>query len=165
MQGWDWMFRLILVTVLALGAALIFMGGKDGAQPPAPTQAATMPEPEPVQPAPNPAATNAPVITEVAQTPERRQRFPGPPLRPSPEHATDAPPEDLTEAPSDTLFVTGNTVNFRAGPATTDDVVGSLSRGEVVTAIGPRSGDWIEIRDERGRTGFMSADFLSAERP
>ena len=36
---------------------------------------------------------------------------------------------------------------------------------DTVTAIGPRSGDWIEIRDDRGRTGFMSAQFLSAERP
>ena len=161
------MFRLILVTALALGAALIFMGGNDGVTPavPAAATAETVPDPAPAQPVPNPDAANAPIITDVAQTPERQQKFPGPPLRPSPEYADEAPPEDLAEAPSDTLFVTGNTVNFRAGPTTTDEVVGSLSRGEVVTAIGPRSGDWIEIRDERGRTGFMAATFLSAERP
>ena len=163
------MLKLILVTALALGAVLMFMGGHDGPQPPAPVaetpQPESVPEPAPADPTPNPAAANAPVITDVAQTPERRQRFPGPALRPSPEHAAEAPPEDLTEAPTNTLFVTGNTVNFRAGPTTTDEVVGSLSRGEVVTAIGPRSGDWVEIRDDNGRTGFVSAKFLSGERP
>ena len=61
--------------------------------------------------------------------------------------------------------MTGNTVNFRAGPTTTDAVVGSLSRGQIVTAVGPRSGDWVEIRDDNGRTGFVSAKFLSGERP
>ena len=163
------MFKLILVTVLALGAVLMFVGGHDRPKPPA-AEAETShsepaPEPSPANPTPNPDAANAPVITDVAQTPERRQRFPGPALRPSPEHAAEAPPEDLTEAPTDTLFVTGNTVNFRAGPTTTDEVVGSLSRGDMVTAVGPRSGDWIEIRDDSGRTGFVSAQFLSAERP
>ncbi|NHF74219.1 SH3 domain-containing protein [Paracoccus xiamenensis] len=167
------MFKLILLTVLAFGAVLMFLGGDDGARTAAPQPAAatadTAPvEPEPADPAPtstDPAAASAPVITDVAQTPERRRDFPGPELRPSPEYAQDAPAEDLAEAPSDRLFVTGSTVNFRAGPSTADTVVGSLSRGEMVTAIGPRSGDWIEIRDERGRTGFMSAAFLSAERP
>ena len=163
------MLKLILVTALALGAVLMFVGGHGGPKPPAPvaetSQSEPVREPSPANPTPNPDAANAPVITDVAQTPERRQRFPGPPLRPSPEHAAEAPPEDLTEAPTDTLFVTGNTVNFRAGPTTTDEVVGSLSRGDMVTAVGPRSGDWIEIRDDSGRTGFVSAQFLSAERP
>lgn len=161
------MLRLILLTVAALVAVLMFMGGNDGRTPPAsaPAVATPAPQPEPAAPVPNPEATGAPVITDVAQTPERRRDFPGPALRPSPEYADQAPPEDLAEAPTDLLFVTGNTVNFRAGPTTTDEVVGSLSRGDTVTAIGPRSGDWIEIRDDRGRTGFMSAQFLSAQRP
>ena len=163
------MLRLILLTVLALGAALFFLGGNDGRAPVPAVPVAKAPEPAPAAPAPDPAAVNAPVITDVAQTPERRQNFPGPALRPSPEYADQAPSEelaeDLAEAPSDMLFVTGNTVNFRDQPATSGAVVGSLSRGQTVTAIGPRSGDWIEIRDDRGRTGFMSAQFLSAERP
>ncbi|MBA4491942.1 SH3 domain-containing protein [Paracoccus sp. S1E-3] len=163
------MLRLILVTVLAIGAVLMFLGGNDGRKASAPAAATPQPAAEPapavVQPTPDPTAAGAPVITEVAQTPERRRDFPGPALRPSPEYAGQQPAEDLAEAPTNTLFVIGNRVNFRAGPTTADEVVGSLSRGDLVTAIGPRSGDWIEIRDERGRTGFMSADFLSAERP
>lgn len=159
------MLRLILLTVLALVAVLAFFGRSDTPRSAAPTpQTEITAELAPAD-TPDPAAAAAPVITEVAQTPERRQDFPGPALRPSPEYADQAPPEDLAEAPTDTLFVTGNTVNFRAGPTTTDAVVGSLSRGQIVTAVGPRSGDWIEIRDERGLTGFMSAQFLSAERP
>lgn len=162
------MLRLILLTVLALVAVLAFFGRSDApriAVPSPQTEITAEAVPTAAADTPNPEAANAPVITEVAQTPERRQDFPGPALRPSPEYADQAPPEDPAEAPTDTLFVTGNTVNFRAGPTTTDAVVGSLSRGQIVTAVGPRSGDWIEIRDERGLTGFMSAQFLSAERP
>ncbi len=163
------MFKLLLLTAAAILGVLLILGGGDGPKVRAPGPVRAAPAAAP-QVAPNPAAANAPVITDVAQTPERRQNFPGPALRPSPEHA-DAAAEsrdraaDPATATADRLFVIGDRVNFRAGPTTTDAVVGSLTRGAPVTVTGPRSGDWVEIRDDRGRTGFMSASFLSAERP
>ncbi|MFD1794362.1 SH3 domain-containing protein [Paracoccus aurantiacus] len=154
------MFKLIFLTLLGLAAVFTIFGDGEGrrVEPPKPQISA----PADIVPADIEPAVSA---ETVQQTPEKVEKFPGPPLRPSPEHAGETPAEDLAEAPTDTLYVTGNSVNFRAGPTTSDAVVGRLTRGERVTAIGLRNGDWVEIRDDSGRSGFMSAQFLSAERP
>ncbi|WBU53720.1 SH3 domain-containing protein [Paracoccus sp. SCSIO 75233] len=159
------MFKLIFLTLLAFITVLVVFGEGDSRRveaEPVPTaetapEAASTPEPEP----------EAPIIpaSAVEQTPEQVQQFAGPELRPSPEYAGQEPETNLADAPTDTLYVTGNSVNFRAGPSTSEDVVGRLSRGQMVTAIGPKTGDWVQLRDGQGRTGFMSARFLSAERP
>lgn len=169
------MFKLIFLTLLALAAVLVVFGDGDGRRIEAPnveTVPAAEPEASAVSAPPAETVSAGVVIVDapaVEQTPQREQRFPGPALRPSPEYAGQtaaaAPAEDLAGAPTDTLYITGNSVNFRAGPTTSDTVVGKLSRGEMVTAIGERSGDWVEIRDGEGRTGFISAQFLSASQP
>ncbi|WP_371156835.1 SH3 domain-containing protein [Jannaschia sp. 2305UL9-9] len=60
------------------------------------------------------------------------------------------------------LRVTGNRVNLRSGPSTSDRIVGSLTRDMLAEPIGEESNGWQEIRDvETGTTGFMAARFLS----
>lgn len=164
------MFKLIFATLLALATVLMVFGEGDGRRlDPASTQDASTATDAAALPGEATQAA-AGIIDKpvVEQTPSRENRFPGPELRPSPEYAglTPAPPAgNLAEALTDTLYITGNTVNFRDGPSTSNGIVGKLSRGQMVVAVGERSGDWVEIRDGDGRTGFMSSQFLSASRP
>lgn len=134
--------------------------------PGAPGNAAPLPprDQPPAQPATQPGTQ---IVQATSQTPEQVQRFPGPPLRPSPEHAGRSPqavaPPPGTGGP--VLYVVGNRVNFRAGPSTGEPVIGALTAGAPVEALGPTGGDWVNIRDSRGRIGFMSRQFLSTEAP
>ncbi|WP_207102489.1 SH3 domain-containing protein [Paracoccus shandongensis] len=116
--------------------------------------AAPSPVPPPVTPA---------VVQAATQTPPQVQRFPGPALRPSPEHAGEAPAAPLPEGP--VLYVTGERVNMRAGPSTGDRVVTSLGRGAAVQPLGPTDAEWVNIRDAAGRTGYVANRFLSADAP
>lgn len=112
--------------------------------------------------APDPAAS-AELIEAAVQTPEKVQEFPGPALRPSPEHAGETPAaEALTDATGPILYVTGSRVNFRAGPSTNDRVMGALNGGDAVEAVGPTDGPWINIRTADGRLGYMSGQFLAS---
>lgn len=63
------------------------------------------------------------------------------------------------------MYVTGNRVNFRAGPSTNDRVIGALLLGSPVEALGETDGGWMQLRDAQGREGYMSAQFLSPNRP
>lgn len=114
---------------------------------------------------------DAEIVQATGQTPERVQRFPGPPLRPSPEHAsrsadgTAAAPSPPPGASGPLRYVTGSRVNMRAGPSTGDRVIGALEGGAAVEAMGPTDGAWVNIRDARGRLGYVSAQFLSETPP
>lgn len=128
----------------------------------------TAPAPQ-ADPAPEPAAE---VVQATSQTPEQVQRFPGPALRPSPEYPNGTPDADGTApAPAavgsggPVMYVTGNSVNFRAGPSTGNAVIGALSRGAAVEALGPTDASWVNIRDTQGREGYMSGQFLSTDQP
>lgn len=123
---------------------------------------------ETAAPAPVSEEPEADLVQAATQTPEQVQRFPGPALRPSPEHAgrtADAPAPPPQGAQGPILYVTGNRVNFRAGPSTGDRVIGALNGGAAVEALGPTGGAWVNIRDTEGRTGYMSGQFLSTEAP
>ncbi|MDO5604265.1 MAG: SH3 domain-containing protein [Paracoccus sp. (in: a-proteobacteria)] len=169
------MFRLIAVTLLGLFGAMWVLGGGEGRSvrvaPPTATatpQEAATPEAAPVRISLNPRqpeGTAQVPASEVEQTPQQASPFAGPDLRPSPEFAGSEPPPPLEVAASDLLYVTANSVNFRAGPTTGDAVIGRLSRGQSVTVIGPAPDNWVEIRDAQGRNGFMAARFLSSQRP
>ncbi|MEH6788269.1 MAG: SH3 domain-containing protein [Paracoccus sp. (in: a-proteobacteria)] len=162
----------LVVTLIGLYLVMLVFGsgdlraGRDGPQP----RAIAPEKPDPRaearrDPAPRPAPE---VVEAAAQTPQKVQEFPGPPLQPSPEYAGRTP-QDPAQAPPGTqgpvFYVTGNRVNFRAGPSTGDRVIGSLSQGAAVEVLGPTDDAWINIRDSDGRVGYMSAQFLSQARP
>ena len=181
------MIRLTILTLIGLFAMFSIYGGQQGDSPapapaitdaPADATAEAAPQPDPqtdpqTDPQPETAtatATEAVAIppSEVAQTPSKAQDFPGPPLRPSPEHAgaTQQAEADLA-APEGAavLYVTGNKVNFRAGPSTNDRVVGALLRGSPIEVISGTDDGWVQLRDAEGREGYMSAQFLSPDAP
>lgn len=164
------MIRLTLLTLAALLAVLVIFGKPDPNAPERPVaEDQPRPEPElPVEPEPEPEELAVPVVEVTAQAPRAEQRFPGPALRPSPEHQSGAEAAETELAPepgATVLYVTGNRVNFRAGPSTNNSVVGALLGGSPVEALGPETAGWINIRDAQGRVGYMSAQFLSANRP
>lgn len=122
----------------------------------------------PDQPAaPLPQEAPAQIVPAAGQTPPRVQRFPGPALAPSPEHAGQAPQPDEAEEAADgpVLYVTANRVNMRSGPGTGNPVIAGIDRGTAVQALGPVDGDWVQIRVPGGQTGFASGQFLSPEAP
>lgn len=59
-----------------------------------------------------------------------------------------------------TLSVTGDRVNFRAGPALDHPVIRQLDEGHALKEI-QRQGDWVEVSDEYGNVGWISAEFVS----
>jgi uncharacterized protein YgiM (DUF1202 family) len=65
-------------------------------------------------------------------------------------------------APGALLRVTGERVNFRAGPSTADDILAALDLGTQVELI-ERVGDgWAHLRvPGTGLEGYMSEDFLA----
>ena len=65
----------------------------------------------------------------------------------------------VTPAYAENAVVTGSEVNLRSGPGTGYRVVGSLSRGTVVSVI-DRSDDYWYAVDFYGDTCFMSANYL-----
>lgn len=172
------MIRLTILTLAGLFAVLSLYGTPQGDRPdPAVADAsadtattetaadaiaaATVTEAVATQPA-------AIQPDEVQQTPEKVQDFPGPPLRPSPEYvgSTEQAEADLAAPEGATiLYVTGDRVNFRAGPSTNDRVVGALLRGSPVEALNRTDEGWVQLRDAQGREGYMSAQFLSPELP
>lgn len=166
------MIRLMILTLLGLFAVLALLGDRDPDRPfnPATEEVVAAPAAEAAA-ADSAAETTAPTVPaeSVAQTPEQVQEFPGPPLRPSPEYAgqaeTDlAEAEELAAEGAEIMYVTGDRVNFRAGPSTNDRVIGAILRGSPVEILGQTEG-WVQLRDAGGREGYMSLQFLSTERP
>ena len=60
-----------------------------------------------------------------------------------------------------TVFVSGSTVNMRAGPSTSHGVVAKLTRGTEVYHMGTTDSGWSQIKViDTGVRGFMSSKFL-----
>ncbi|WP_374303012.1 SH3 domain-containing protein [Paracoccus sp. (in: a-proteobacteria)] len=115
-------------------------------------------------PPPQEQVAPAAVVQATTQTPQQVQRFPGPALRPSPEHAgASAARQAVPDGP--VLYVTGDRVNMRAGPSTGDRVVAALGRGTAVQPLGPTDAEWVNLRDGNGRVGYVAGRFLSATAP
>ena len=74
---------------------------------------------------------------------------------------TEQPPVEIPAASGTRLRVTGDRVNFRAGPSTDDAILAALSIGTEVELI-ERVGDgWAHLRVlETDLSGYMSEDFL-----
>lgn len=165
------MIRLTILTLAALFAALLIWGEPGARSDPTDAPVASAPPRAPAETSLIEALTPAakPELIQVTeQTPQRANPFPGPALRPSPEYQSqsqEAVADLAVPEGAEVMYVTGNRVNFRAGPSTGDSVVGALGRGTPVHALGPRVGNWVQIRDGQGRTGYMSGDFLSSDQP
>ncbi len=157
--------RLTLLSVAAVGGAMLWYGREEGlpedrlgrdrqttievTEPVQVAAPAPAPTPEP-EPAPVPAPEPEP---EIVAAPE-------PEPEPTPQ------PEPETSAVLPVLYVTGSTVNMRAGPTTRDGVVAKLTRGTAVDDLGPATDGWSQIRViATGKSGFMATRFLSADQP
>ena len=79
-----------------------------------------------------------------------------------------SPPEpSALETPEEkiVLYVTGSRVNLRAGPSTSDAVLGRVSRGDAVELVDYESNGWARIRVAGlSDDDFMSGDFLTDSR-
>lgn len=62
-----------------------------------------------------------------------------------------------TEGTGERVVVTANSLDAREGPNAETDVAYSLSAGNIVEVM-LRAGDWIQVRDDQGRTGWVPAD-------
>ena len=178
------MLRLLTLIAISIAALLYVMAEYGTGEPLASTSPAepvvaveevigevvtgllpeTSAEPEPIGTEGEPPAD---LVQVEEETPAQVQDFPGPDLKPSPEYAGQTPeePQTLDSAEGPILYVTGSSVNFRSGPTTSDRVVGALTAGAPVEAIGPTDGEWVQIRDADGRIGYMSGQFLSQTAP
>jgi len=59
-----------------------------------------------------------------------------------------------------TLYTANAEVNVRSGPSTTDTVLDTLDKGEVVAASGNKAGDWQPI-SFNGTTGYVFAEYVT----
>ncbi|MCZ0961416.1 SH3 domain-containing protein [Paracoccus benzoatiresistens] len=169
------MIRLVALMLATLAGLFLVLsiwgdGNLRAERRPAPAPAPAL-QPAAQQEAPPPPAAAQPpaapaVVQASTQTPQQVQRFPGPVLRPSPEHAGEAPAAVATPLPEGpVLYVTGDRVNMRAGPSTGDRVVTALTRGAAVQPLGPTDAEWVNIRDTDGRVGYVASRFLSQAAP
>ncbi|AHM03908.1 SH3, type 3 domain protein [Roseibacterium elongatum DSM 19469] len=82
------------------------------------------------------------------------------PQEPSADPLPPATPARTEAAPR--LRVTGDRVNFRAGPSTDDAILTALTQGEIVELIERAPDGWAHLRVvATGLTGYMSEDFLA----
>lgn len=110
--------------------------------------------PTPSTPEANPAAEAEPTATGGADV-DTPDAVPD-------EQPTPVAPEELGAL---RLAVTGDRVNFRAGPSTDDAILTALNRGDVVELIEAVGDGWAHLRVvETGQTGYMSIDFLEPTR-
>lgn len=73
-------------------------------------------------------------------------------------------PETLAEGTI--WYVTASSVNVRAGPSTSTDVVGKLGNGEAALMVAAVDGEWARIVVQGdGMEGYVALRFLSAEAP
>lgn len=77
-----------------------------------------------------------------------------------------APQETASEEDGDLWYVTGNRVNLRGGPSTSDAVVGQVVLGQAAEVLEETADGWFRIRTRDGAdTGYIFGQFLSQNRP
>lgn len=76
------------------------------------------------------------------------------------------PTDEGVQATDGMWYVTGTTVNLRAGPSTSDSVVGRVRMGQRAEILSETSDGWFEIRTaDDQQAGFIFGKFLSENRP
>lgn len=150
--------RLTLFSVVAVGGAMLWFGRDDGL-PDDRLGRDRMEAPAFERPVP----VAAPVAAPAPQPDPEPEPQPDPQTTPAPDPPPTPEPEPVVLP---VLYVTGNKVNMRAGPATSHGIVAGLVRGTAVDDLGVAAPGWTQIRViETGKRGFMAARFLSADRP
>jgi len=59
---------------------------------------------------------------------------------------------------SEQVVITASSLNVRSGPGSGNPVQFSLGGGSIVDVL-DRSGDWVEIRDDNGRSGWVAGQY------
>lgn len=52
-------------------------------------------------------------------------------------------------------------LNIREQPNTTSKIIGTLAKGTIVDGIATTDGKWVKVTDASGKTGFVSAQYMS----
>ena len=98
---------------------------------------------------------------------------PSAPAAPKPQTVQIGPTGTATAIPAPTpiaqdamWYVTGNTVNLRGGPSTSDAVVGRVRLGQQAEVIEETADGWFRIQTtDDGQNGYIFGRFLSQNRP
>ncbi len=83
------------------------------------------------------------------------------------QETTEAPVETEPEEPRIPVrYVSGNRVNVRGGPSTSNEVIGAVEFAEAVQVLSDPTGDWVLIRIEGdGIEGYIFSRFLAESDP
>lgn len=168
--------RLILITAALIWLMMFYFGRDEGlpenrlGRAPTPAVLAEAPAPDAPPAAPKPAEAPEPVTpappSQPIATPETAPVEPAVNDPVAPEPVAEQKPQPVAEpepAPEAVLYVTGRTVNVRAGPSTTFEAIASLTRGAAVVDLGDAGEGWHQILLDSGEIGYMSGDFLSPD--
>jgi hypothetical protein len=68
----------------------------------------------------------------------------------------------ITES-AKTATVTADSINFRAGPSTSHDIIKSLKKGDTLTVTGAIENGWAPVK-HGSNTGWVSAELISISR-
>lgn len=140
---------------------------------------APAPEPEP-EPVPEPAPVLAEIVPTVEVTPGRNvvQRVEEPVFslaslgnEPVPGEdgsvvAPDPAPEVASGGEGTIWYVSANSVNVRAGPSTTSEILGKLGSGEAALVVARLGDEWAQIVIQGdGMEGYVALRYLSPAAP
>ena len=79
-------------------------------------------------------------------------------------YVSEEKPEAVVTEKSDTVYVTGNSVNLRQGAGTEYDVIVSLSKGTELKRTGVTDNGWSRV-EYNGETGYLSSSYVSTDKP
>ncbi|MBU1189355.1 MAG: SH3 domain-containing protein [Gammaproteobacteria bacterium] len=69
-----------------------------------------------------------------------------------------APAASSVSGTGERVVITASSLNVRSGPGSDNPAKFSLTSGSIVDVL-TRAGDWIEVRDAQGRTGWVAAAY------
>lgn len=140
--------------------ATVTIRGDGSATPSATVAAPSAPAPSAAAAADTPAAgTPAPGMADTAASAADNGTVPAAGL-PWPQPRPEAVAPHATAPASGVLRVSGSGANVRAGPSKSQTRLFALAPGQKVTVTESRRG-WRRITDERGRQGWVDADYLT----
>jgi uncharacterized protein YgiM (DUF1202 family) len=168
-----------LLTLLAAGMFLtMLIGGRDHGQlrhglmnapvaaSPEVASAAFDPDKVTAEPAPVALATYVPVAPPAPALPVPEPVAAAPLPEPEPVAEPVAAPAPEEPQPLPVRYVKAGSINLRAGPSTSDAVIGRLTRNEAVSVVGDAGDGWVLVRIEGdGAEGYVAARLLTDAEP